>query len=126
MRGLRFIETYRARALRRDAPNAERAVWRIMRNRGLGGFKFVRQEPIGPYFADFACREAKLVVEIDGATHSTAEELTRDARRSAFLAKNGYRVLRFTNEQVFENIEAVGEAILAELQRGAAPHPSTP
>jgi very-short-patch-repair endonuclease len=119
MRGLRLIETHRSRALRRTAPAAERLVWRLLSNRGLGGFKFVRQEPIGPYFADFACREAKLAVEIDGATHSTAEELAHDARRSAFLAKQNYRVLRFTNEQVFENVEAVGEAILEALKHSA-------
>jgi very-short-patch-repair endonuclease len=115
MRGLRFIETHRARALRRDAPSAERLLWRRLRNRGLAGLKFVRQEPVGPYFADFACREAKPVIEIDGATHSTEAEVARDARRSSFLEGRGYRVLRFTNAQVFENVEAVEAAILAEL-----------
>jgi len=69
--GLRIIETRRARTLGRDAPSAERIVWRRLRNRQLGGWEFVRQDPIGPYFADFVCRAKMLIVEIDGATHST-------------------------------------------------------
>jgi len=117
MRGLRFVETQRARALRRDAPGAERLLWGRLRNRRLAGMKFVRQESVGPYFADFACGDAKLVVEIDGATHSTEEEIAHDARRTSFLADTGYRVIRFTNAQVFENAEAVEAAILAALGR---------
>ena len=115
MRGLRFVETQRARALRRDPPGAERLLWGRLRNRRLAGVKFVRQESIGPYFADFACREVKLVIEIDGATHSTEEEIAHDARRTPFLIDMGYRVLRFTNSRVFENVEAVEMAILAAL-----------
>ena len=75
MRGIRIPEAKRARALRRDASDAERKLWRVLRARALDGWKFVRQECVGPYYADFACREAKFVVEIDGATHSTEEEL---------------------------------------------------
>ena len=77
MRGLRIPETRRARTLRADAPSAEALLWSRVRARRLGGFKFVRQEPLGPYFADFCCREEKLVVEVDGATHSTEAELAR-------------------------------------------------
>jgi len=115
MRGLRFIETRRARDLRRNATSAEKIIWARLKNRGLGGFKFVRQEPIGPFIADFACREGKLVVEIDGETHSTDEELVADARRTAFLNASGYEVIRFTNQQVYENADAVADAILAAL-----------
>ena len=75
MRGLRIPETNRARALRRDASAAERKLWRSLRGRLLDGHKFVRQEQIGPYYADFACREVKLVVEVDGATHAADEEI---------------------------------------------------
>jgi very-short-patch-repair endonuclease len=64
----------RARELRRDAPIAERKLWEQLRNRNLDGLKFVRQEPIGPYVADFVCRDIKLVVEVDGGTHSTEHE----------------------------------------------------
>jgi very-short-patch-repair endonuclease len=71
----------------------------------------VRQEPIGPYFADFVRDEKLLVVEIDGAMHSTDEELVNDARRTAFLWARGYRVVRFTNEQVYDNVEAALDEI---------------
>jgi very-short-patch-repair endonuclease len=98
MRGLRLHEARRSRELRQDQSEAERRVWRRLRNRQLGGFKFVRQEPIGPYFADLVCREEKLVVEIDGATHSTDEERSRDAKRENLLQELGYRVVRFRND----------------------------
>jgi very-short-patch-repair endonuclease len=117
MRGLRILETRRARALRRDAPGAERIIWRHLKNRQLGGHKFLRQEPIGPFIADFVCREKKLVVEIDGATHSSQQEMARDARRTAFLEQFGYRVVRFSNAQVFENVEGALEGILRALDR---------
>ena len=94
MRGLRLHETRRARELRQDQSEAERRLWRRLRSRLLGGFKFIRQEPIGPYFADFVCREEKLVVEIDGATHSTDGERRRDAKREEVLRERGYRIAR--------------------------------
>jgi very-short-patch-repair endonuclease len=120
MRGLRLVETRRARQLRRLSPAAERILWARLKNRGVRGVKFVRSEPIGPYFADFACREAKLVVEIDGATHCIDEEIAHDKRRTAFLETEGYRVVRFSNQQVYENVGAIVEEIarvLAELAR---------
>ena len=115
MRGLRIFETRRARALRKDAPKAERILWKSLRNRHLDGFKFVRQEPIGIYFADFVCRERKLIIEVDGETHSTEKELAHDCQRTADLEANGYRVIRFINAQLFENVEAVEQAILRAL-----------
>ena len=115
MRGLKILETRRARALRRDAPSAERVIWRHLKNRQLGGFKFVRQEPIGPFIADFVCREKKLVVEIDGATHSSEAEISGDARRTRFLEGLGYRVVRISNAQVFENAQGALEEILRVL-----------
>ena len=117
MRGLRIPEANRARALRRDASAAERKLWRLLRGRSLNGHKFVRQERIGPYYADFACRELKLVVEIDGATHSTDGEIAKDKAREAFMKKEGYRVVRFTNEEVYEQADRVCEAILAGLDK---------
>jgi very-short-patch-repair endonuclease len=112
MRGLRIVEIRRARTLRRDAPSAERLVWRDVRNRQLGGWKFTRQEPVGPFIADFVCREKMLVVEIDGATHSTDEELLSDERRTAFLQQREYRLIRFTNEEIYENVDGALEEIL--------------
>ena len=120
MRGLRLLETRRARELRRLSPAAERILWTRRENRGLQGAKFVRSEPIGPYFADFACRSAMLAIEIDGATHSTDEEVAHDKLRTAFLETEGYRVARFSNQRVYENVGAVVDAIariLAECAR---------
>ncbi|MBX3525091.1 MAG: DUF559 domain-containing protein [Rhodoblastus sp.] len=116
MRGPQPAKTKRARTLRAAAPSAESLLWSRLRARRLGGFKFVRQEPIGPYFADFCCREAKLVVEVDGATHSTEAELARDAAREAFLISRGYRVLRFRNVEVYEELDGVMETVLAALE----------
>jgi very-short-patch-repair endonuclease len=117
MRGLRLHEARRARELRQGQTEAEHELWRRLRNRLLGGFKFVRQEPIGPYFADFVCREEKLVVEVDGATHSTDDERRQDQTREQFLHDQGYRVARFGNDEVYRNIEGVLDTILAALER---------
>ena len=115
MRGLRLFETRRARELRRLSPAAERMLWSRLKNRGLDGVKFVRSEPIGPYFADFVCRSAKLIVEIDGATDSTDDEIAHDERRTDFLRAEGFRVIRFSNEQVYENVRAVVQEIARAL-----------
>jgi len=120
VRGLRVFETRRARELRRLSPAAERIVWARLKSRGLQGVKFVRSEPIGPYFVDFACRSAMLIIEIDGATHGADKEVAHDQRRTAFLEAQGYRVVRFSNQQVYEDIEAVVDEIahvLAECAR---------
>ena len=127
MRGLRIPETRRARSLRRAQTPAEARLWSKLRNRGLAGYKFVRQEPIGPYFADFLCRERTLIVEVDGATHSTDDELRRDAHRTAFLESMGYAVLRVLKAEVMAELEGVLETIflaLAKRPTAPAPHPS--
>jgi very-short-patch-repair endonuclease len=129
LRGLRISETRRARGLRRAQTPAEARLWSKLRNRGLAGHKFVRQEPIGPYFADFLCRQRALIVEVDGATHSTAEELAQDARRSRFLEEKGYTVLRVLNTEVMNELDGVLERSLSLEKRPAsglipqAPHP---
>jgi very-short-patch-repair endonuclease len=87
----------------------------VLRDRRIGGFIFVRQEPIGAFFADFVRRERKLIVEIDGATHSSDDELRDDARRTAFPEEGGYRLVRFGNGEVYENLQGVAETILAAL-----------
>ena len=81
-----------ARVLRREMTAAETRLWTMLRGRRAQGYKFRRQEPLGPYVADFVCRDRQLIVEVDGATHSTAEELARDARRTAWLEAQGFRV----------------------------------
>lgn len=115
----------RARALRRDATPAEKKLWSILRGGRLDGYKFRRQQRLGPFIADFACQTARLVIEIDGDSH--AQQIDYDARRTAFLAKEGYRVLRFTNRDVMDNVEGVGRVIALALAGGPSPsHAAAP
>jgi len=109
--------THRARALRRSETPAEERLWSRLRNRRLVGFKFVRQEPVGPFVVDFVCREAMLAIEVDGATHSTDAEVSNDKRREEHLTNLGYRVARFTNDEVYHQLEGVLETILSRLER---------
>lgn len=100
--------TRRARGLRRDTTKAEHRLWYVLRNRGLDGHKFVRQLPVGPYFADLACREVGLIVELDGSQHIDS---AYDAGRTARLNAEGYGVLRFWNYEVEQDRDAVCNAI---------------
>jgi len=84
-----------------------------LRDRRLGGFKFVRQEAIGPFVVDFICREKNLVIEVDGGQHA---ENAADVQREIYLAGEGYRVMRFWNNDVLSNREGVLETILSALQ----------
>jgi very-short-patch-repair endonuclease len=113
MRRARPWRTNRARALRSNATSAEGRLWRELRSRRLNGAKFVRQCPIGPLFADFACRELKIIVEIDGGTHSSEGELARDRARAASLEAQGFRIFRAHNREIYDNLEGVLEALLA-------------
>jgi very-short-patch-repair endonuclease len=116
----------RAKALRRDMTDAERIVWYGLRAHRLHGASFRRQTPIGPYVADFACLAAKLIVEVDGGQHFEPEHIAYDERRNAFLAAQGYRVLRFTNLDVLENKSGVLETIAAALGKSESPLPNPP
>jgi len=116
MRGPKPWKTNRARVLRSANVSAESQLWSHIRNRQLAGFKFVRQAPIGPYFADFLCREALLIVEVDGGTHSEPDEIASDLVRQEALEQLGYRIVRVWNEDVTDNIEGVLELLLIELQ----------
>jgi very-short-patch-repair endonuclease len=109
--------TLRARDLRRDQTDVERRLWRRLSNRQLGGYKFRRQVPIDRYFADFACAEARLIVELDGGQH--AQQAVYDEQRTRELEACGWHVLRFWNHQVNEQLEGVLETILAELELAA-------
>ncbi|AWN50443.1 endonuclease domain-containing protein [Methylobacterium sp. 17Sr1-1] len=121
MRGPDDPGTARARTLRRTQTDAERALWSRLRDRRLAEAKFVRQLPIGRYFADFACREAKLVVELDGSQHA---ECGYDRERDAWLASQGWRVLRFWNGEVARNLTGILETILASImERRPSPSP---
>ena len=94
--------------------DAERKLWFALRDRRLGGFKFVRQEAIGPFVADFVCRERNIVIEVDGGQHA---DNARDLRRDAYLAGEGYRVLRFWNNDVLANRDGVLLTILEALNQ---------
>ena len=111
--------TYRARGLRQDSTDAEWKLWSLVRNRQLGGCKFRRQVPIGRYFADFDCLDARLIVELDGSQH-IEERAKYDAQRTAELEAYGWRVLRFDNREVLTNAVGVGDTILFELQSARA------
>jgi very-short-patch-repair endonuclease len=100
-----------ARRLRRVSTDAEQRLWSHLRSRQLEGAKLVRQFPIGPHVADFACREAHLVIELDGGQHSPEIDAPRTASIEAF----GYKVLRFWNNDVLANTDGVLEAIRQEL-----------
>ena len=116
MRGPQPWRTNRARVLRDHSTSAEDLLWSRLRNRRLDGLKFVRQCPIGPFFIDLVCRELKIIVEIDGATHATADEIARDRARAAVLSAEGYRVYRAHNGDVYENIDGVLDGLLAFIR----------
>jgi very-short-patch-repair endonuclease len=116
MRGPRPHRTRRARALRAHATSAEDILWGELRARRLGGFKFVRQSPVDPYVVDFLCREHRLVVEVDGATHGEPHEITSDQVRTRHLERMGYRVYRAWNGDIFDNIDGVLDELLALLE----------
>jgi very-short-patch-repair endonuclease len=94
---------------------AEVILWVNLRKRSLSGARFRRQHPVGPYIADFACIGSKLIIEVDGATHSTPDELAYDAQRTKYLESEGWTVIRVTNTDIYENIDGVWRLIAAQL-----------
>ena len=104
----------RARNLRKNSTNAERKIWYELRARRFLNYKFKRQVCIGPYIADFVCQENKLIIEIDGGQHNI--NITYDRKRTFFLNKKGYRVLRFWNDEVLFELDAVLERIAQVLK----------
>ena len=110
----RTTKTKLARKLRRTQSNAEAIFWREVRGRLLAGFKFRRQDPIDNYIADFVCESAKLIIELDGHQHADTEEA--DLRRTTVLESNGYRVVRFWNDDVYDNLDGVMSEVLRELE----------
>jgi very-short-patch-repair endonuclease len=107
------VATTRARELRSKATDAERLLWRHLRLRQIGGHKFRRQRPIGPYFVDFVCLKKRVVVEVDGGQHR--QQRSYDARRDAWLRAEGFAVLRFWDDEVLKQIENVKQAIWEAL-----------
>ena len=100
-----------AKKLRRQTTDAENFMWRLLRGKQFSNVKFRRQHPFPPYILDFYCHELKLAVELDGGQHNEEHERERDARKDAYLAGKGILVLRFWNNDVFRETEAMLEAI---------------
>ena len=106
--------------MRHEPTLAEQALWRLLRDRRLEQYKFRRQARIDPYIVDFVCLERRLIIEADGGQHAESDH---DARRDAFLVREGFSVLRFWNNDILTNPAAVFDAVYAAL---ATPHPPKP
>ncbi|MCC6626013.1 MAG: endonuclease domain-containing protein [Chloroflexi bacterium] len=113
----------RRRHLRHASTPAERVLWRVLRDRQLGGTKVRRQHPCGPYILDFYVPRVRLAIEVDGETHGTDEAQAYDRARTAYLAAQGIRVLRVTNHEVMSHLAAVVAVIEAALVGGGRPSP---
>ena len=120
---LRERDRVRARSLRKQSTDAERVLWRRLRDRQLDGFKFRRQHPVGPFFADFACVEAGLVVELDGSQHLEPDVARADATRTQRLREAGFDVLRFDDRQALLETDAVLQVIQRRLAMRYSPSP---
>jgi very-short-patch-repair endonuclease len=112
------------RKLRSNMTSAEPTLWRALKERGAGGLKFRRQQGIGPFILDFYCPERRLCVELDGSSHNYRYDY--DEQRTAFLRKQGIRVLRFSNEQVFSSIQGVVAEIVRKANENTDPTPTPP
>jgi very-short-patch-repair endonuclease len=109
------LRYHRARDLRRNQTDAEIKLWHAIKAKRLEAYKFRRQFPIGNFIVDF-CKEYRLVIELDGIQHSEAEAIGRDKQRTLILETKGYRVIRFWNNDVLENVEGVVDAVLEALR----------
>jgi very-short-patch-repair endonuclease len=116
MRDSRHKSIRRAQSLRKRMTDAEVILWSRLRRDVADGFRFRRQHPVGPYIADFACVPARLVVEVDGDTHSTDDELEHDRRRDLYMKARGWQVLRVTNEDVYKRLDMVIEGVASFLK----------
>jgi very-short-patch-repair endonuclease len=120
-REFRAVLLQRAREMRKDPAPAEQKLWKLLRNRQLNGLKFRRQQRVGKYIADFLCFETQLIVELDGESHGGRDAY--DARRTLRLERDGCRVIRFHNGDVFWHTDSVLEEILRECESRTPPHP---
>ena len=105
----------RAKALRQSMTRSETLLWRYIKAHHIDGVGFRRQVPIGPYIVDFICDEARLVIEVDGVTHSDDHQIIYDEKRTRYLESLGYRVFRCYNTDVYQNLDGVLEGILIAL-----------
>ena len=112
---------FTAKVLRKNFTDTERLLWKYLRSKQIGGYKFRRQEPVGSYVVDFVCQEKRIVIEVDGGQHST--ERKRDNERDKWLKGQGYKVLRFWNNEVSANIEGSIKSN-TRLFESPSPYPS--
>ena len=111
-------KTILARNLRKNSTIQERRLWNLLKNRQFHNLKFKRQQPIGDYIVDFICKEAKIIIEVDGGQHNEPENIEYDKTRTEYLNTLGYKVIRFWNNEIYENIEGV----LLRLKEEINPH----
>ena len=116
----------RAKQLRRTMTRAETVLCRHLKAHRLARLSFRRQTPIGNYIADFVAHSCKLIVEVDGESHDFEERLRHDERRDRWFASRGYHVLRFTNDDVFQNLEGVVSSILQAAEQAVPPSLTLP
>ena len=116
----------RARALRKDMSEAERKLWQRLRRGAIGGYRFRRQHPIGPYIADFICLERRLVVEVDGGQHAEPDRIAHDRERTLWLEARGYHVVRCWTHELAENMTGVLDAIWSALAERSEPRSRPP
>ncbi len=113
---VRQSQRQHAKSMRRVMSPPELRLWQYFRTPSFPGPRFRRQVPIGPYIVDFLCAQEKLVIEVDGSHHALVERSQADVARDRWLTARGYRVMRFWSNDIFENIEGVGDAILAAMR----------
>jgi very-short-patch-repair endonuclease len=123
---VRKIQRDRAKQLRRTMTRAETLLWRHLKAHRLAALGFRRQSPMGNYIADFVAHSRKLIVEVDGESHDFEERIRHDGRRDEWFASRGYRVLRFTNDDVMKNLEGVVLAIDQAAAQVAPPSLTLP
>ncbi|WP_428897144.1 Very-short-patch-repair endonuclease [Parelusimicrobium proximum] len=104
-----------ARKLRKNMTEQEVFLWSKIRKKQLNGIRFLRQKAIGPYIVDFCCLRPKIIIELDGGGHFTDQAVCKDKEREKFLAEKGFKVLRFTNKEVMNNIEGVLNTIFLNI-----------
>jgi very-short-patch-repair endonuclease len=115
-----------AKVLRRRQTDAEEKVWAVLRSRQFIDLKFRRQHPVGDYIVDFVCLDEKLIIEIDGGQHNEKQMIDKDEARQKWLEGEGFRVIRFWNNDVMENLEGVMSRLIELIEERRHPHLTSP
>ena len=107
-----------AKQLRKNMTAEEKILWNKLRAKKFSGYKFKRQVPIGNYIVDFLCTDTKLIIELDGGQHNEENKILADRERTEYLENHGYKVLRFWNNDIKQNLDNICEEILRRLEEG--------